>query len=269
MKGIYYRRELNSPHKKEMKLEKINYSKFPCGEINIKFPDIVQKEINFVVFLFSSDDIMALFLIVDAVRRKHKFVSEIEIAYLPYGRQDKIFNDGEPLSLRVFYILLNTLECHIKIISPHSNLYLDKLNNYSIEYVIPRNILSEYNGIIIPDLGASSMFKMTDLTNKEVVQIIKNRNLTTGKIKNIKAIGWFKNSSHAIIVDDICDGGATFIKIAKLFPDMKIDLFVTHGIFSKGLDVLKPHLNHIYCYYTRLEKNEIDKEFLTIKGDYQ
>jgi ribose-phosphate pyrophosphokinase len=51
-----------------------------------------------------------------------------------------------------------------------------------------------------------------------------------------------------VIVDDICDGGRTFLEIAKtirskkrnisIFGD-KIYLVVTHGIFSAGFDELK------------------------------
>jgi ribose-phosphate pyrophosphokinase len=58
-----------------------------------------------------------------------------------------------------------------------------------------------------------------------------------------------------IIIDDICDGGATFINIAKEIqkqyelttPKPKIYLIVTHGIFSKGLEELGEYFESIYC----------------------
>ena len=40
-----------------------------------------------------------------------------------------------------------------------------------------------------------------------------------------------------LIVDDICDGGMTFIKVAEVlknFGTKQIDLAVSHGLFSKG-----------------------------------
>ena len=43
------------------------------------------------------------------------------------------------------------------------------------------------------------------------------------------------------IVDDISDGGRSFIELAAVLRKRnvgKIYLYVTHGIFSKGLDVL-------------------------------
>jgi ribose-phosphate pyrophosphokinase len=54
-------------------------------------------------------------------------------------------------------------------------------------------------------------------------------------------------NSAVLIVDDICDGGGTFIGIAKALPkDVKKYLYVTHGIFSKGLRELTGHFEHIY-----------------------
>jgi len=53
-----------------------------------------------------------------------------------------------------------------------------------------------------------------------------------------------------IIIDDICDGGATFINIAKelkkQFVTGKIYLIVTHGIFSKGFGELAKYFDGIY-----------------------
>jgi ribose-phosphate pyrophosphokinase len=56
-----------------------------------------------------------------------------------------------------------------------------------------------------------------------------------------------------VIVDDICDGGRTFLEIAKTIRSernisiLKIYLVVTHGIFSAGFDELKKHFDGIYC----------------------
>lgn len=44
-----------------------------------------------------------------------------------------------------------------------------------------------------------------------------------------------------LIVDDICDGGATFIELAKIIKPMNpgsMTLFVTHGIFRNGISCL-------------------------------
>jgi ribose-phosphate pyrophosphokinase len=59
-----------------------------------------------------------------------------------------------------------------------------------------------------------------------------------------------------VIIDDICDGGATFIGIAEAIHNFrkdykcifgKIDLIVTHGVFSKGFTELTKCIDNIYC----------------------
>jgi ribose-phosphate pyrophosphokinase len=53
------------------------------------------------------------------------------------------------------------------------------------------------------------------------------------------------------IVDDICDGGGTFINIARIIKENeqfkgRIYLIVTHGIFSRGFEDLGEYFNGIY-----------------------
>jgi ribose-phosphate pyrophosphokinase len=53
-----------------------------------------------------------------------------------------------------------------------------------------------------------------------------------------------------VIIDDICDGGRTFVELAKAIkdgrPTAKIYLVVTHGIFSAGYDQLGEYFEKIY-----------------------
>lgn len=58
------------------------------------------------------------------------------------------------------------------------------------------------------------------------------------------------NDLKYVIVDDICDGGRTFVELAKAIkagrPTAKIYLIVTHGIFSAGYTQLKEYFERIY-----------------------
>ena len=49
---------------------------------------------------------------------------------------------------------------------------------------------------------------------------------------------------------DICDGGGTFLGIASLLkqavPSSPLGLYVTHGIFSKGLEVFNGLIDGVY-----------------------
>lgn len=53
-----------------------------------------------------------------------------------------------------------------------------------------------------------------------------------------------------MILDDICDGGRTFIEAVKHLREAgakRVELYVTHGIFSKGVEnLLDNGIDHIY-----------------------
>lgn len=57
------------------------------------------------------------------------------------------------------------------------------------------------------------------------------------------------------VIDDLCDGGATFISVAKKlreeFPAWrgKLNLYVTHGLFSKGRVELLQHFDSVYALF--------------------
>ncbi len=70
---------------------------------------------------------------------------------------------------------------------------------------------------------------------------IKKRNQLTGVIESIIIPDVDFKGKRILIVDDICDGGATFVEIARQLTAAEaafIGLRVTHGIFSKGVDIL-------------------------------
>jgi ribose-phosphate pyrophosphokinase len=74
----------------------------------------------------------------------------------------------------------------------------------------------------------------------QIVFCEKQRDPSTGKIYQTNVLSGDLTGRCAVITDDICDGGYTFIKIAEQLRAKNVErivLFVTHGIFSKGLGV--------------------------------
>jgi ribose-phosphate pyrophosphokinase len=55
------------------------------------------------------------------------------------------------------------------------------------------------------------------------------------------------------VVDDLCDGGATFISVAKLLRSQytfaQLNLYVTHGLFSKGKEELSKYYDNIIARF--------------------
>jgi len=72
---------------------------------------------------------------------------------------------------------------------------------------------------------------------ENVVECMKERDVKTGALTNFKAMADHLDGQTCFIVDDICDGGGTFAGTARMLKEKgagKVNLIVSHGIFSKG-----------------------------------
>jgi len=53
-----------------------------------------------------------------------------------------------------------------------------------------------------------------------------------------------------LVVDDLCDGGGTFIglgeAIKEINPKARLSLYITHGFFTKGLESLLEYYDRLY-----------------------
>lgn len=78
----------------------------------------------------------------------------------------------------------------------------------------------------------------------------KERDPSSGRIKGIRIPERDVRGATCVILDDICDGGGTFIPIAKALKERgaaKVVLCVSHGLFTKGFDALYAGgIDHIY-----------------------
>jgi ribose-phosphate pyrophosphokinase len=95
--------------------------------------------------------------------------------------------------------------------------------------------LTDSDIVCYPDKGAT--VKYTKLYTFPHIFGSKVRDQATGWIMGYE-LPYRCDGQRVLIVDDICDGGKTFeILTADLFKNgaEEVNLFVTHGIFSKGL----------------------------------
>jgi ribose-phosphate pyrophosphokinase len=97
--------------------------------------------------------------------------------------------------------------------------------------------------LISPDGGAlKKIYKVSEfLGGIEVVECSKSRDVKTGKLSGFKVYADDLEGKDCLIVDDICDGGGTFIGLADELKKKnagKLYLAVSHGIFNKGFESL-------------------------------
>ena len=175
----------------------------------------------------------------------------LSLSYLPYGRQDKEVSNETTFALRNFAHMINMMSFEeVLITDPHSEIALELIRCSRAFY--PRKEVEQVaqeidqNGhqtiFCYPDKGALSKYvKIYEQSYRPHIYGEKVRDQLTGNILNYKVVGGCVNQ-NVLIVDDICDGGMTFKLLAKdlLAAGAKsVVLFVTHGIFSKGLQTLK------------------------------
>lgn len=220
------------------------------SEIAADTPVTITQRIN------SFNDLGLLFMATDALRRMGVAEIHAVIPYFPAARQDRLMIPGEPLSVKVYADLINAQGYKsVTIFDPHSDVTPALLNNVhtvtNMQYV--KECVQDLNDylLIAPDGGAlKKVYKVSDyLDHTPVVVCNKKRDVTTGKITQVTILEDDLEGKTCVIVDDICDGGATFINVAQKLKEHKagdIYLVVSHGIFSKGVDVLVPYFKKIF-----------------------
>lgn len=260
---------------------------FSGGECQISLGEAhIGDRIEVSAFLNNSDAVMRLILTIDAIRRINPATMiDLIIPYFPYARQDRVCNTGEAFSLAVMAQLINNLRCNsVTIEDPHSSVTSSMLENVRIKTQADivsnsetmRRLIKENNlTLLAPDKGAASKTEAISASlalkgiKTETLFAQKVRDVTDGKITETIIPDGIENK-RILIPDDICDGGSTFIELAKKLKSKgaaDLYLYVTHGIFSKGLLPLKDGFKHVYCRNSFIKNDQ--PEFLTILEDVQ
>lgn len=231
--------------------------RFPGGEVGIKLQQPVKgaDQAGIYAQLNNSDDVMELLLTVDAMRRQEPGLELLlKMPYIPYARQDRVCDEGEPLSIAVFAALINSCKFKaVMVYDPHSDVAPALIENCLVldQVEIFRGVKQDWGDTIIvaPDAGAyKKAFKFAKAVGaKDVLSFDKVRDMSTGNILKVEAVGKIDNTANYFVLDDICDGGRTFVELAQPLSGVeKLELAVTHGIFSKGVEVLAGHYDHVY-----------------------
>jgi ribose-phosphate pyrophosphokinase len=257
---------------------------FPGGESHVLLPVDLLDGINHIssirinALIKSADAFMQLLLLTDALRRAAPYSPiHLNMPYVPYARQDRVANPGEALSAKVFCGLINAQNyASVTITDPHSDVVPALLER--VHVIDAAGMLAEvvamplFNGgvvLLAPDAGARKrVCKLAAALGIDKVGFAdKARDTRTGSISSIRLLDDLP-PGPILVVDDICDGGRTFLELAAAVrreTSQPLFLYVTHGIFSRGLADLKQHYQHIYTAYNWLQT---DDPKLTVVGSF-
>ena len=231
--------------------------RFPVGELQVRLATPTPREAVLLATLKKSDDILAMMLTVDAARRAGTRIVHIVAPYIPYARQDRVAVEGEALSIAVIANLINSMRCEsVVMYDPHSDVTPALINNAIImtQADLMKNMPAQsiHEVIVAPDAGAAKANKALGVALKfgrGLVTCGKKRDVKTGEITGQFIADGEVYGRSVTIVDDICDGGATSAGLApvlKAAGATRINMFVTHGIFSKGFQPFAEHFEEIF-----------------------
>ena len=243
-----------------------NLTQFSAGELHPQIQDYAPigniESISIKPLAYNPTFIVELSLLVNALRYEfHMSIPiDLDLPYVPYSRQDRVCAEGDAFGLKVFADQINALNFNLVVIfDAHSDVAPALINNCIHReskdlFVLNSSFLKTYSHLVSPDAGAyKKVNSIASLEDLPVIPALKTRDTSTGRLSNtILVTDGVEKPSRLLVVDDLVDAGGTFIllgkELKKVFPDIPVDLYVSHGIFSKGTDELKFYYDNIYCH---------------------
>ncbi len=268
-------------------VKKITSHIFSAGEVhpNLSLGNITILPIEIFARITSSNDLMELLLVTDILKRNYPYNKlKLVMPYIPYSRQDRVCVKGDSFSLKVFASLINSQGySKVTVADSHSSVATALFDNveeiqqwemaWSTRMKIDGNgTHGDIDYIVSPDLGASKKseewIKAWDDPNVKILQCMKKRDLK-GNIVETKLLyeeGMQIEGRNFLVVDDIADGSRTFFPIVKQLKEKganSVSLYVTHGIFSQGVDILFD--NGFDGVYTTDSFEQTDKRITVVR----
>ena len=246
---------------------KFHINSFPDGQQSVDITDkdffFRDKDIKIYSRIRSFRDVELIICANQALRQLGVRSVSLYVPFFLGSRSDRKFKDGGVNYLKhVIAPIINSqnFDC-VLTLDPHSDVLEAVLNNFEkIDNLLLVNTALSNIGrdnvvLVSPDGGA--LKKIYDVASvyqiPNVVTAIKHRDVITGNITHtevpLSEARYYKDCKF-VIVDDICDGGRTFIELSKAIkvkvPDAKIYLVVTHGLFTSGFGELNEQFEKIY-----------------------
>lgn len=248
-----------------------NVWRYPGGEVGVRA--VGQPPARLLARVQGSDDLLALLMYLGAVRGQ---VDEVCIPYLPYARQDRVAVPGDPNAIEVLARLLASTGVRaFATIDVHSagSAAAFQAAGLALRNVPATTWLSRYVHavqdsaqqplwFVAPDKGAQGRTgQLAEALSRPerrvgLVQCLKVRDPHTGKLTGFRvdsdtAPPALPADALLVVVDDICDGGGTFLGVAEAlrrqFGTRPLHLWTTHGIHSKGLHELAATFTTLGC----------------------
>lgn len=192
----------------------------------------------------------------------------LHIPYLMGARFDRIMQPGDSFDLKVIAKIINSLNFDTVVLyDPHSDVAPALIERSLV--ITNERLVKAYTKeramLIIPDAGAAKKADNYFKWSPGIVQSIqcnKHRDVSSGDLTIAVPDRNVCEGKDCVIIDDLCDGGGTFLLIAdKVLPckPRSLTLIVTHGLFTKGFKELDKRFDEIITSNSLLKSYDSKK----------
>lgn len=204
----------------------------------------------------SLESFFAAMFWVDAVRERGRSAPHLILPNVPGARQDRLNDSGDFLfTAKSIAQAINARQFpRVTVLDPHSDVVPALIDRCT---VIPATFdatnfdgsTQVYDGVISPDAGAEKRAgRIAKALGIPLLHAWKTRDVATGSISGF-GVEPLRPLGYYLVVDDLCDAGGTFIGLAGAIRNYSAvaDLYVTHGLFTKGTASLLSQFSRVYC----------------------
>ena len=103
----------------------------------------------------------------------------------------------------------------------------------------------------LPICAYKKVSKAGQVLGKPIIRADKIRDTMTGALSDFEVYIDDLTGKSVLILDDIADGGRSFTELAQKLREKganKVTLYVSHGMFTKGVKILLESIDEVWCY---------------------
>lgn len=226
--------------------------KFADGSLRVKLEteeELIQQATLYIeAYLQNLDDLMVVAQMKEIVCRKSlNLISSVLTITSPlYSRYDRVMlkDKTDSFGASVFGGMVSQLNFGaVRYVDCHSDVLVNRTRNAHdlAQHNVLKHMRSKFPELedlptIAPDKGAVHKNASPSVIFEKV------RDVNNGKILGVEkvfAVEHTYRDRHYLVVDDLCEGGRTFLEVADCFKrehaeNAILNLFVTHGLFTNN-----------------------------------
>ncbi len=218
--------------------------KFSDGELSYRYTETVRGSDVYIIqsTVDSSDNIMELFLMIDAAKRASAKFVNVVIPYYGYARQDRKDKPRIAVSAKLLANLLvasgasRIISCdlHAGQIQGFFDIPLDHLNGSSVFVPYLKKLKLKNLIFASPDAGGAERVREYAKYFKTDFVICNKYREKANEVKSVQVIGDVKGKD-VIIIDDLIDTGGTISMASKVIMEegaKSVRALITHPVLS-------------------------------------